>query len=93
MTKQTLEEKLAAWDQTDLALTTRALEIWHALDMNEQATIRLLMKGAVARYSSRRLVQLGLVAWVQNGPSGLLALTALGRQITTELDSVADLID
>ncbi len=93
MTKETLQEKLAKLDRNDPALTTRALEIWHALDLNEQATIRLLMKGAVARYCSRRLVQLGLVVWLQDGPSGLWSLTTLGRRITTELDSVADLIE
>jgi len=92
MTKQTLQEKLANLDRADPAQTTRALEIWHALDLNEQSTIRLLMNGAVARYCSRRLVQLGLVVWAQDGASGLWTLTPLGRRITTELASVADLI-
>lgn len=92
MTKETLEEKLAKLDGNDPAQTTRALEIWHALDLNDQATIRALMKGAVARYCSRRLVRLGLVAWLQDGPSGLWKLTTLGERITAELDSVADLI-
>lgn len=92
MTKETLKEKLAKLDGNDPARTTRALEIWHALDLNDQATLRALMQGAVARYCSRRLVQLGIVAWVQDGPSGLWTLTTLGRQIAAELASVADLI-
>lgn len=92
MVQKTLKEKLAELIRNDPNQTHRALSIWHSLDDDERATVEALMKGAVAARASRRLVQLGLVVWLQDGPSGLWALTTLGQRIVAELSSVADLI-
>lgn len=92
MVQKTLKEKLAELDRSNPGLTTRALSIWHSLDDAERTTLEALMKGSVAKSASRRLVQLGLVVWLQDGPSGLWTLTTLGRRIAAELSSVADLI-